>query len=247
MGHDIFHPMVEPMHSLDSYISNYLGNKASVEEKFMTAATLRLVYQLSFGKRVLNLGLGNGIVARSLDRICESQHVVEGSKLIIDRFSFKSERTAFIHSFFEDFTSNRDFDLILANHVLEHVDDPVNILNVLADKHCRADTILYATVPNAKSMHRLIGKQMGMLDSVYSLNSSDVRAGHQRVYDIESLKSHFNQSPFIITDLGGYNLKLVSLAQMEDWSDELLNAIFEVSQDFPPDICSNIWVKAKLK
>ena len=37
-------------------------------------------------------------------------------------------------------------------------------------------------------------------------------------------------------------IKLVSNAQMKDWSKELIDAIFEVSLSAPAEICSNIAV-----
>ena len=71
--------------------------------------------------------------------------------------------------------------------------------------------------------------------------------GHQRVYDIKSLKSDLVKSGYKIIKAGGYNIKLVSQKQMKDWSNKLLNAIFEVSLQCPSEICSNIYAICKKK
>jgi hypothetical protein len=84
-----------------------------------------------------------------------------------------------------------------------------------------------------------------MINTEYDLNNSDIKAGHQRVYDIDLLKNHIKKANLEIVEMGGYNIKMVSLLQMQEWSQELLDAIFEVSKKIPPELCANIWVKIK--
>jgi len=223
----------------------YRGTKATVEGNFMTNATIELIKPLVSGKDVLNLGLGNGKTSQVLDQHVKSQIVVEGSGEIIRSFSFPSGRTDFIESYFEDYSPSKKFDVILANHVLEHVDDPVHLMRHKFTRWIKSDGVIFVTVPNAKSLHRLVGKQMGLLKSEYDLNQSDINAGHQRVYDIDHLLADILAAGLKTEDFGGYNLKITSLNQMKDWSQDLLNAIFEVSKQMPPEICTNIWAKVR--
>jgi len=233
--------------SLENYFENYKGTKASVEERFMTKASIELAKELVLDKKVLNLGLGNGYTSKVVNDICRKQIVIEGSKKIIDSFSFKSTKTEILQTYFEDFCASEKFEVILANHVLEHVQDPINLMRIKFHEWLDKDGIAFITVPNAKSIHRLIGKQMGLLNNEHDLNNSDLKAGHQRIYNIDTLKKDVEAANLEILDIGGYNLKLVSLAQMKDWSQDLLDAIFEVSKNMPPDICANIWVKVRTK
>lgn len=233
--------------SLENYFENYKGTKASVEERFMTKASIELAKELVLDKKVLNLGLGNGYTSKVVNDICRKQIVIEGSKKIIDSFSFKSTKTEILQAYFEDFCTSEKFEVILANHVLEHVQDPINLMRIKFHEWLDKDGIAFITVPNAKSIHRLIGKQMGLLNNEHDLNNSDLKAGHQRIYNIDTLKKDVEAANLEILDIGGYNLKLVSLAQMKDWSQDLLDAIFEVSKNMPPDICANIWVKVRTK
>lgn len=232
--------------NLDRYCDSYTGDKASVEERFMTKATIELAKKYAKGKRILNLGLGNGLISKALDNHVIKQVVVEGSKTIIEKFSFKSQNSIFVESYFENFVTEEKFDVILANHVLEHVEDPIWLMRHKFTQWLDENGIIFVTVPNASSIHRLIGKHMGLLKSEYDLNESDVRAGHKRVYDMARLAKDILDAGLEIVDCGGYNLKLVSLKQMHDWSQELLDAIFEVSKKVPPEICSNLWVKIRV-
>jgi len=233
--------------SLEQFHGSYLGEQADIGERFVTRATIALIKKLVVGKKILNLGLGNGKTSNILDEFVKEQIVIEGSKKIIDLFSFKSPRTTFVESYFENYNTASKFEVILANHVLEHVNDPVKLMEEKFSSWIKKDGIIFITVPNAKSLHRLIGKEMGLLKSEYDLNNSDREGGHQRVYDINILRNHIEKAGFEMVDFGGYNIKMVSLMQMKDWSQELLDAIFEVSKKMPPDICANIWATVRKK
>ena len=230
---------------LDAYFENYLGQKSAIEERFLTKTTIELAKKIAVNKNILNLGLGNGLTSHVLEYFVKSQIVVEGSKKILDSFSFKSKKTIFIESYFKDFKYKNKFDVILANHVLEHVDNPIELMKEKFHEWLSDDGIAFITVPNAKSIHRLIGKQMQMINTEYDLNDSDIKAGHKRVYDIDLLKNHIQKANLKIVEMGGYNIKIVSLLQMQDWNQELLDAIFEVSKKIPSELCANIWVTVK--
>ena len=234
--------------NLDKSLNYYSKDSITqIGERFVTKSTIEIIKPNVVGKKVLNLGLGNGKTSLILDNISSSQVVVEGSKKIIESFSFESAKTTFVESYFENFKTKEKFDVVRANHVLEHVDDPIKIMTIKFNEWLSNDGIALITVPNARSIHRLIGKDMGIIKNEYELNESDIKAGHKRVYDIETLKKQINVSGLDIISLGGYNIKMVSLYQMREWSQELLNSIYRVSKKMPPEICSNIWVKVKIK
>jgi sugar phosphate isomerase/epimerase len=84
-----------------------------------------------------------------------------------------------------------------------------------------------------------------MLKTRYDLNDQDKQLGHQRVYDQESLLQDVVSAGYNIVEIGGFNLKLVSQKQMKDWSQELIRAIFEITRECLPDICSTLYVVCK--
>ena len=215
-----------------------------IEAKFVNENAFKLVSNYVLDNDILSLGLGNGHLGKLNDNICNKQIIIEGSKQIIDSFSFESDKTIFIESYFENFSIDKKFDVILANHVLEHVDNPVDLMKTKFNEWLSDDGVAFITVPNAKSIHRLIGKEMGMLVNEYDFNNSDIKAGHKRIYDIDQLSNDVNDANLEIIEFGGYNIKMVSLAQMKDWSQELLNAIFEVSKNYHQKFV-NIWMKIK--
>ncbi len=147
------------------------------------------------------------------------------------------------HSYFESFKLSKGdrVDVVLGNHVLEHVDDPVDVL-VRSKSWLKESGCAIFSVPNADSLHRRIGVELKMLKTRHDLNYQDKRVGHQRVYDKKSLSRDVVSAGYNIVEIGGFNLKLVSQKQMKDWSQELLQAIFRISRECSPDICSNLYV-----
>ena len=86
---------------------------------------------------------------------------------------------------------------------------------------------------------------MKMLGSVYGLHEGDLKIGHRRVYDMDTLAKDFDNAGFKIVKKGGYWLKPISNSQIESsWSEKLINAYMELGEDFP-DIACNIYVVAE--
>ena len=95
---------------------------------------------------------------------------------------------------------------------MEHISDPVLVLKKVSN-WLKNDGVFCVAVPNAKSLHRLIAREMGILKSEYDLNQRDHELGHYRVYDLTKLKEHVVQAGFNIIDSGGYFLKPLSNSQ----------------------------------
>jgi len=194
----------------------------------------------------LIMGFGDGWLVDYFKNRFSHLIVIEGSESLFDSAVEKYRDYPHIecyHSYFELFElpkKNR-VDVVLGNHVLEHVDDPVEVL-VKSKSWLNEEGKAIFSVPNADSLHRRIGVELKMLITRYDLNDQDKRLGHQRVYDNKSLLRDVNSAGYNIVEIGGFNLKLVSQKQMEDWSQELLQAIFKISRECSPEICSNLYV-----
>ena len=68
--------------------------------------------------------------------------------IILDKFSFSGKRTDFIEVLFEKFQSKDKYDIILANHVMEHVSEPLETLKNLCSRSLKQGGIVRLNVPN---------------------------------------------------------------------------------------------------
>lgn len=191
------------------------------------------------GKRAVQMGLGDGYIAANLCNEFDEFTVIEGSDEIIRKFQPSNTKIHVTKSLFESFNIQDKFDCLLGNHVLEHVDNPIEIM-----RHTRSwlkpGAVAIFTVPNAESLHRRIGVQMGLLKKLNELNEQDKLLGHRRVFTLNEFANDATKAGYAIKEIHGFMIKLVSHRQMKDWPRQLLDACFAVSLSLPPEMCSNI-------
>jgi|TARA_R100000988_G_C3981486_1_gene157227 2-polyprenyl-3-methyl-5-hydroxy-6-metoxy-1,4-benzoquinol methylase len=222
----------------------------SLYDKGANAATIH--YEFEVFRRfvlpgsILEMGPAEGLMTGHLVELGQEVVCVDGSEFFSQRLKEKYPSVEVITSLFEDFETDRKFDNIVLGHVLEHVDDPVQILKV-AKKFLAPNGILFAAVPNARSLHRQAGVIMGLLQAEDELNELDKHHGHRRVFNPESFRQAFYQSGYNIDYFGGYWMKPVANSQIEaNWTPEMLEAFMKLGERYP-DIAGEIYVVASNK
>lgn len=213
---------------------------------------------LSHGiKSVISLGIGHEVVGNRLLGLLEknkiSQYsIVEGAKEIIEKFltekaDLKNETRFHIHhSFFETFQTNQKFDAIEMGFVLEHVDDPGQVISHFK-QFLNPDGIIFISIPNAKSLHRLIGYEAGLLKDMYQLSQYDLELGHQRYFDLDSIQTLVSNCGLKIGKTAGLMLKPITGKQMEElqWEENIFNALLTIGEKYP-EISNCIYLEASL-
>jgi hypothetical protein len=128
--------------------------------------------------------------------------------------------------------------------ILEHVDDPDMILAHYRQL-LKPDGKIYVAVPNAKSLNRRLGLEMGLIDDIYSLNANDIAFGHKRQYCLASLRDTLDRAGLQISHEEGIYLKPLPLATLETLPEfrANLDAMLKVGIEFP-DLCVGLLVEA---
>ena len=194
--------------------------------------------------RCVELGCSDGRMTAKLLGCVEHLTAVDGSPAYTDAVQAALPTVEVVHAMFEEFTSAQPFDVAVLGHVLEHVEDPVLILQRARCLVRRGGRVI-VTVPNADSLHRQVGVAMGMLEHRQALNEGDLRIGHRRVYTSDELLGDVAVAGLRPIHAGGIFLKPLSDAQMErDWSPELVDAYYELGKAHP-DLCANLLVVAE--
>jgi 2-polyprenyl-3-methyl-5-hydroxy-6-metoxy-1,4-benzoquinol methylase len=196
------------------------------------------------GGRCLELGPAEGVMTEWLMRDFDQIEIVDGSEAYCSALRLRFPGARVHRALFEEFEPDGSFDAIVVGHVLEHVADPRALL-----ARCRpwlADGgTLYAAVPNARSLHRQAAVLMGLLTEEHELNDTDRHHGHRRVYDPESLRADILRSGLSIRVFGGFWIKPVSNAQIEEtWTDAMLDAFLVLGERYP-DVAAEIYVVAE--
>jgi 2-polyprenyl-3-methyl-5-hydroxy-6-metoxy-1,4-benzoquinol methylase len=195
------------------------------------------------GGSCLELGPAEGQMTEALARRFDDLTLVDGSEIFCAALRERFPGAAVVHSLFEDYEPGRTFDAIMIGNVLEHVEDPRALL-ASARAWLAPGGSIYASVPNARSIHRQAAVLLGLLETERSFNEADVHHGHRRVYDPESLRADFHAAGLRVEVFGGYWLKPLSNAQIEaDWTDEMLEAFMALGERYP-DVAAQIYVVA---
>lgn len=169
---------------------------------------------------------------------------VDGSEHFCELLRERLPQAEVVCSLFEEYEPDRTFDAIVLGHVLEHVEDPVDILS-RAKNWLAPGGAIYGAVPNSHSLHRQAAVQMGLLESEDEFTDADRALGHRRVFDPASFRRDFVQAGLTVEILGGYWLKPLSIPQIErDWTPEMLDA-FMVLGERHPDIAAEIYIVAR--
>ncbi|CAG1021305.1 hypothetical protein MTYM_00909 [Methylococcales bacterium] len=229
------------MNNLDAVSSEYFPNATTAIENDLILHWYpkRIIERFGHCDSLLELGLGHGFTASIFAQTCERHVIVEGSQVVIDLF--KNNHPDFsaevVFDYFETFEPTELFDVIIMGFVLEHVDDPGQLLNRYK-KFLKEGGKIFITVPNAKSLNRRYGLELGLIDDIYSLNANDIAQGHQRQFCRESLQRLVVDHGFQVVYEEGIYLKPLPLDVLKNLKDfhANLQAMLKVGVDFP-DLC----------
>jgi len=209
---------------------------ADIDPMFVAAARDHLYSHLRPG-RILNLGLGYGTWDERLSTESSSQVIgLDMSQTLVDRFASRYPSIEYVCCDVFDYVPDGQFDTISASHFLEHIAEPVRLLDKLRAWLAPGGRILLV-VPNAHSFHRHLGKHMGFLNQVTDLNDGDHMLGHQRVYTTDELASHVAEAGLQIEQVGGVTFKPLSNAQLADMPSGYVDACCAMGAELGPGAC----------
>lgn len=198
------------------------------------------------GETCLELGSADGQGTKHLINYFSHVVAVDGSKEYIEKIKseFPKDKVTAIHSLFEELDIKEKFDTVILAHILEHVEDPVEVLKI-GKKFLKKDGVILVDVPNANSINRLVGVKMGLIKDKYELHQGDLRIGHRRVYDFDSLLLDMKKAKLTVVAKGGVFFKPVSNDQVEKyWTEDMIQGFLRLGEDFP-ELCSDIYVVGK--
>jgi 2-polyprenyl-3-methyl-5-hydroxy-6-metoxy-1,4-benzoquinol methylase len=216
------------------------SSKTGVNSRFVTFA-YRTLQPHFRGRTCLELGSADGQMTQYLVRDFARVVAFDGSRKFVDELAtWKIPALEPVCALFEDLRLTERFDTIVCAHVLEHVADPVGVLQVARTLVAPGGVILL-DVPHADSLHRQAAVRMGLLQATTDLNATDHQLGHRRVYTWATFHADIAAAGLRIVQQGGSFLKTVSNAQMEQWyTDAMLEAFYELGKEHP-GTAAEIW------
>ncbi len=228
--------------ALDAHVKAYEGNNLY---DFDNAILLnwypkRIVDLVGNAGSLLELGLGHGHSTPLFARAFARHVVLEGSGAVIANFRKHAPEchVEIVETYFERFKSQERFDVIVMGFVLEHVDNPAEILARFRE-FLAPEGKLFVAVPNMESMNRRLGKLAGMLPDLAALSENDILLGHKRFYNAEMLSAELSGAGYEVERVEGIYLKPLATRQMIalDLDAAIIEALCTLGIDYPELSC----------
>lgn len=230
------------LNMLDKHVAAYQGDNIYDfdNELLLTWYPKRVLHHAGSARSLLELGLGHGYATDIFSCRFPRHLVLEGSPAVIRNFRDKhSACTAeIVETYFEKFSTEERFDVIVMGFILEHVDDPLLILRRFREFLAPGGRMFLA-VPNAEVMNRRLGHLAGMLNDMTELSENDLLLGHKRYYTVSSMRVEVERAGCGIDRLEGLYLKPFTTRQMVDLNldRKVLDALCALGIDYPELSC----------
>ena len=236
------------MKKLDHNIEAYSKDNAYFKENYYSQRWFanKLIVSSSKDKsKVLDLGIGLGIITYLLSEYFENYSVIDADRGIIEDYKKKypKSKANIIQSFFEDYECAEKYDLIIMNNILEHLSDPILVLKKYAQYLNDGGRIAIA-VPNAESIHRRLGIYMGTLNDIKMFSEMDVALGHKRYYTVDTIKYDINKSGLVIQKIEGIYFKPFTTKQIDSLclTENVYDALFKLGALYP-ELCNSLYIE----
>lgn len=152
----------------------------------------------------------------------------------------QTDHVSIIHGFLEERVTElrkENYDMIICAALLQEVENPDQILQDIFTL-CGKKTIVHINVANAKSFHRILGRNMGIANE-YELTERNILFQQNMVYDMESLEGLLKSHNFDIINQGSCFIKPFTHRQMDGLMEkeiinrEILDGLYNMTNDFP--------------
>jgi 2-polyprenyl-3-methyl-5-hydroxy-6-metoxy-1,4-benzoquinol methylase len=156
----------------------------------------------------------------------------------------------YVHSMFESAKLDRKYDNILLTHVLEHLDDPVQLLKKIKNEWLSENGKLFIVCPNANAPSRQIAVKMGLISHNSAITPAEREHGHTITYSLDTLERDVTLSKLQVEHRSGIFFKALANFQWDQLlrtdiiNKEYLDGCYKLGQQYP-DLCSSIMLICK--
>lgn len=157
------------------------------------------------------------------------------------------ERVQFINATFETVILPKRYDNIVLTHVLEHLDNPVQVLKRINEEWLAENGRFFLVCPNANAPSRQIAVKMGLITHNAAVTPAEAEHGHRCTYSLDTLERDAVAAGLNVVHRSGIFFKALAnfqwdrLLQTDIISPAYLEGCYQLGQQYP-DLCSSIFL-----
>lgn len=197
--------------------------------------------------KALEMGCYKGEFTKKIMQAYDDITVIEASDELIEIAKKNTGPSVkFIFSTFEEVNITEKFDCIFLMHTLEHLDEPVEILNRV-NGWLSEKGRLFLVVPNANAASRQIAVKMGLISHNSAIIESERLIGHKVTYSLDTLERDARKAGLKIINRGGVFFKAMAGSQYDEAlkagviSPAYLEGCYQLGMVYP-DLCASIYL-----
>lgn len=200
------------------------------------------------GNDVLELGCFMGKFTQRLQRYFSKITCVEASnEAIMEAKKILRDDVKIINSTFETAKLADKYNNVVMTHVLEHVDEPIKVLQRVKNEWLSDDGKFFLICPNANAPSRQIAVKMGIISHNSAVTLAEKKHGHKITYTLDTLERDVKSAGLNVIYRSGIFFKALANFQWDKLlntdiiSKEYLDGCYELGQQYP-DLCSSIYL-----
>lgn len=200
------------------------------------------------GVRALEMGCYRGEFTRTLAGAFDELTVLEGAADLVDAARRAvPAHVKFEHSRFEDWSPPEAtrFDAVFLMHTLEHVDEPVPLLERIG-RWLSPGGRLFLVVPNAHAPSRQIAVKMGLIAHNTAVTAGEHAHGHRRTYAFDTLEHEVRLAGLDVIHRAGVMFKPMANFQIDRAlaagiiDRAFLEGCYQLGMVYP-DLCASLF------
>lgn len=211
--------------NLDEYQTSYLAPSFEPVQAALRKRVVVAQLKTWQARRVLEVGCGMAPISTGYQGFEHLTIVEPGTQFAAHarQLTAGDDRIEVIEALLEEAATHpplhgKTFDTILVSGLLHEVSNPLALLKALR-RLCTQTTRLHVNVPNARSLHRLLALEMGLIENLYEFSGRQITLQQHATFDLQSLADLCRTAGYDITGQGSFFIKPFTHAQMKQLMD----------------------------
>ena len=195
----------------------------------------------------LELGSFKGDFTKRLLPYFDDITCVEASDEAILQAKDHFPNVKFVNALFENVSLPAKYDNIILTHVLEHLDNPAEVLRRVNDEWLSDNGRFFLVCPNANAPSRQIAVKMGLITHNDAITPAEKEHGHRITYTLDTLERDARAGGLKVVYRSGIFFKALAnfqwdrLLNTDIISEAYLEGCYELGHQYP-DLCSSIFL-----
>jgi 2-polyprenyl-3-methyl-5-hydroxy-6-metoxy-1,4-benzoquinol methylase len=204
-----------------------------VDRHYTRATGRRIRRWLRPQDRVLEFGCATGLMTALLAERSVSIDALERAEAYVARARARAlPGTTVHHGAIFDWTPPGRFHHVVAANLINELPDPARFLAHCRD-HLAPGGLLHLTANNPRSLHRLVAREMGLLEDVHAVSDRGERYQSAPLYDADELEALAAAAGLICVHREGVIVKPLTNAQLAELPDAVIDGLDALTRELP--------------